>query len=59
MYRLNRVAVMAVFAFILTGILPWAVVANTESPSSMEQTFQKAKNEIVKLFPAFAATASG
>ena len=45
MYRLNRAAVVVVFALFVTGILPLAVFAESESPSSIEQTFQKAKQD--------------
>ena len=48
MYRLNRIAVVVVFAFILTGIPQWAVAVDTESPSSIEQTFQKAKQDYLQ-----------
>jgi hypothetical protein len=45
MYRLNLVIVVLVFALIVTGILPQAAVAGSESQSSIEQTFQKAKKD--------------
>jgi len=43
MYCLNRVAVVVVFVLIVTGMLPWAAVASSESQSSIEQDFQKAR----------------
>ncbi len=48
MNRLNRITIIACFAFILTVILPWTVFAETQSPSSIEQTFQKAKHDYLK-----------
>ena len=48
MYRLNRAAVVVVFALFVTGILPLAVFAESESPSSIEQTFQKAKQDYLQ-----------
>jgi hypothetical protein len=48
MYRLNRVAVVVVFVLIVTGMLPWAAVASSESQSSIEQTFQKARQDYLQ-----------
>ena len=48
MYRLNRVVVVVFFTLIVTGILPWAAIAGTESQSSIEQTFQKAKQDYLQ-----------
>jgi valyl-tRNA synthetase len=45
MYRLNLIIGVVVFTLIVTGILPWAAVAGSESQSSIEQTFQKAKRD--------------
>jgi hypothetical protein len=48
MYRLNRVTVVVVFVMIVMGILPWAAVASSESQSSIEQTFQKARQDYLQ-----------
>jgi len=48
MYRLNFVAVVVVLTLLVTGILPWAAVAGSESQSSIEQTFQKAKQDYLQ-----------
>jgi hypothetical protein len=48
MYRLNFVVVVVVFTLITTGILSWTAVAGTESQSSIEQTFQKAKKDYLQ-----------
>jgi hypothetical protein len=48
MYRLNRAVVVVVFALFVTGILPLAVFAESESSSSIEQTFQKAKQDYLQ-----------
>ena len=48
MYRLNFVVVVVVFTLIATGILSWTAVAGTESQSSIEQTFQKAKQDYLQ-----------
>lgn len=48
MYHLNRVIVVVAFVLIAVGILPWAAVAATESQSSIEQTFQKAKKDYLE-----------
>jgi hypothetical protein len=45
MYRLNLITSVVVFTLIVTGIVPWAAVAGSESQSSIEQTFQKAKQD--------------
>ena len=48
MHRLNIFIVVAAFALIVAGILPTTVIAASESQSSIEQTFQKAKQNIEK-----------
>jgi len=48
MYRLNRVNAVVFFALILTAILPLAALAETESQSSIEQTFQKARQDYLQ-----------
>jgi hypothetical protein len=48
MYRLNRVAVVVVFVLIATGMLPGAAVASSESQSSIEQDFQKARQSYLQ-----------
>ena len=49
MYRLNRVAFVVFFVLIVTGMLPWAAVASSESQSSsIEQTFQKARQDYLQ-----------
>ncbi|MFZ1981877.1 MAG: hypothetical protein WAU61_11265 [Smithella sp.] len=49
MYRLNRAVVVVVFALFVTGILPLAAFAESESQSSsIEQTFQKAKQDYLQ-----------
>ncbi len=45
MYRLNLVVIVVFFTLIVAGILPQAAVAGSESRSSIEQTFQKAKQD--------------
>ena len=47
MHRLNFFVVI-VFTLIATGILPWAAVAGSESQSSIEQNFQKAKQDYLQ-----------
>lgn len=48
MHHLNRIIVVAAFALIIMGILPWTVIADSESPSSIEQTFQKARQDYLQ-----------
>jgi hypothetical protein len=48
MYRLNRVTFVVIFALILTIFLPLAAWAETESQSSIEQTFQKARQDYLQ-----------
>jgi hypothetical protein len=48
MDKLNRIIVIVVFSLILMAILPWAVSAGSESPSSIEQIFQKAKQDYLQ-----------
>ncbi len=48
MYHLNRITVVIVFALIVTVILPWTAVASSEQSSSIEQTFQKAKQDYLQ-----------
>jgi hypothetical protein len=43
MHRLNIFAVVAAFTLIVAAILPWTAIAASESETSIEQTFQKAK----------------
>jgi hypothetical protein len=43
MHRLNIFVVVAAFTLIVAGVLPTTVIAASESQSSIEQTFQKAK----------------
>jgi hypothetical protein len=48
MHRLNIFIVVAAFALIVAGILPTTVIAASESQSSIEQTFQKAKQNYLE-----------
>jgi hypothetical protein len=48
MHRLNIFAVVAVFTLIVAGILPMTAIAASESQSSIEQTFQKAKQNYLE-----------
>ena len=48
MHRLNLFAVVVAFALIFAGILPWTAIAEPESQSSVEQTFQKAKQNYLE-----------
>jgi hypothetical protein len=48
MYRLNRFIVIAALALIVTGVFPWTAIADSQSPSSIEQTFQKAKQDYLQ-----------
>jgi hypothetical protein len=48
MYRLNRVAAVVLFVLFVTGILLLTAFAQSESPSSIEQTFQKAKQDYLQ-----------
>ena len=45
MYRLNLIISVVVCTLFATAILPWTAVAASESQSSLEQTFQKAKQD--------------
>lgn len=42
---LNRIIAFAAFTLIVIGMMPWTAVAVSESQSSIEQTFQKAKQD--------------
>jgi len=55
MYRLNRVVFVVFFTLIVAGIMPQAAIAVSESPSSIEQTFQKAKQDYLDKNLAAAA----
>lgn len=48
MHRLNLFAVVAAFTLIVAGILPCTAIAASESQSSIEQTFQKAKKDYLE-----------
>jgi ElaB/YqjD/DUF883 family membrane-anchored ribosome-binding protein len=48
MHRLNLFAIVATFTLIVAGILPCTAIAALESPSSIEQTFQKAKQDYLE-----------
>ncbi|MEE9911014.1 MAG: hypothetical protein K4571_04750 [Deltaproteobacteria bacterium] len=48
MRHLNRVLVITVFALIVTGVYSWAANAQPETSSSIEQTFQKAKQDYLQ-----------
>jgi hypothetical protein len=48
MRRLNLFAVIAAFTLIVAGIFPWTAIAASESQSSIEQTFQKAKQNYLE-----------
>lgn len=48
MHRLNLFVAVAVFTLIAAGIMPWTAVAASESESSIEQTFQKAKQDYLQ-----------
>jgi hypothetical protein len=43
MHRLKIFAFAAAFTLIVAGVFPWTAIAASESQSSIEQTFQKAK----------------
>jgi len=45
MYRLNLIIGVVVFTLVVAVILPWTAVAAPESQPSIEQTFQKAKQD--------------
>lgn len=45
MYRLNLFVFVVFFTLIVAGIMPQAAIAVSESQSSIEQTFQKAKKD--------------
>jgi hypothetical protein len=47
MYRFNFF-IIVFLALILTGILPWDATAGSESPSSIEQIFQKARQDYIQ-----------
>ncbi|MGD0021632.1 MAG: hypothetical protein ABSC54_04955 [Smithellaceae bacterium] len=55
MYSLNRVVFVVFFTLIAAGIMPQAAIAVSESPSSIEQTFQKAKQDYLDKNLAAAA----
>jgi len=48
MHRLNLFAVVAAFTIIVAGIFPCTAIAASESPSSIEQTFQNAKRDYLE-----------
>jgi len=48
MHRLNTFVVIAAFMLIVAGILPWTAMAASESQTSIEQTFQKAKQDYLQ-----------
>jgi hypothetical protein len=48
MNRLNIFIVVAAFTLIVAGVLPTTVIAASESQSSIEQTFQKAKQNYLE-----------
>jgi hypothetical protein len=48
MHRLNIFSVVAAFTLIVAGILPTTAMAASESQSSIEQTFQKAKQNYLE-----------
>lgn len=48
MDRLTHSLAVAVLALIIAGILPWAVQAESSDSASIEQTFQKAKQEYLQ-----------
>jgi outer membrane murein-binding lipoprotein Lpp len=48
MNRLKLFAVVAAFTLIVAGILPCTAIAASESQSSIEQTFQKAKQDYLE-----------
>jgi len=55
MYRLNRAIFVVFFTLIVAGFMPQAALAVSESPSSIEQTFQKAKQDYLDKNLAAAA----
>lgn len=48
MQALKRFLVVIVFALLYAGVLPMAAIADSETSSSIEQTFQKAKQEYLQ-----------
>jgi len=48
MHHLKLFAFFAAFTLIVAGILPWTAIAASESQSSIEQTFQKAKQNYLE-----------
>jgi hypothetical protein len=48
MQRVNLFVAVAVFALITVGIMPGTAIAASESESSIEQTFQKAKQDYLQ-----------
>jgi hypothetical protein len=48
MHRLNIFVVVAAFTLIVSGILPTMAIAASESQSSIEQTFQNAKQKYLE-----------
>ena len=48
MDRLNRIIVVVAFALIMMGVLPLTAVAGSESSSSIEPIFQKAKQDYLQ-----------
>ena len=48
MRSLQRILVVTAFALIVAGVFPWAVIAGSEDTTSVEQTFQKAKQEYLQ-----------
>ena len=48
MYHFNRILVVAIFTLIAMGILPWTAAASSHESPSIEQTFQKAKENYLQ-----------
>ncbi len=48
MQNLQRILVVIMFVLLGACVLPWAVLAASETSSSLEQTFQKAKQEYLQ-----------
>lgn len=48
MQPIQRILVATAFALIVAGVLPWVAVAASEDSTSIEQTFQKAKQDYLQ-----------
>lgn len=48
MYRLIHILVFAAFALMVAELIPWAAIASQDTSSSIEQTFQKARQDYLQ-----------